>query len=104
MNLNPDVIGRTIDYLCQEMTKLEERMEQQIDPRTFGKLEGDVQALQKDVAKIVSSFGKLDEKVDKLTNVITEARGGWRATMLLAGVASAVGGAITWAFQHVTLK
>lgn len=99
-----DPIGRQLDYLCQAVTNLEGRMDQQIDPRAFGQLEGDVRALTREVNGLRKDFGDLAEKVDKLVDAMSEARGGWKLTLMFGTIATAVGGAVSWAISHVTLR
>jgi negative regulator of sigma E activity len=37
-------------------------------------------------------------------SALTEAKGGWRAMMWIAGAVASAAAAVTWALQHVTLK
>lgn len=83
---------------------MESVMTDPVDPRDFGKLEGAVSALADKVAALTSDVESLSKQVKTLTDLMSEARGGWRAVAGVAGVAGTLGAAITWFSQHVTLK
>ena len=76
----------------------------EIDPRSFGQLEAAVEALDARMQRVDSKLGDLDGKLQKLSDAITEARGGWRMALLLGGAAAAAGSGLTWLLQHVTLR
>lgn len=40
---------------------------------------------------------KIEVKLDSIIETLSEARGGWRMVMLIAGVAGSVGAALAWA-------
>jgi negative regulator of sigma E activity len=46
----------------------------------------------------------MSEKLDMVLSALTEAKGGWRAMMWIAGAVASAAAAVTWALQHVTLK
>lgn len=77
----------------RHITALEERM---IDPRDFGRLEQQVQNLSEQVAA-------LQETLASINNTLTEAKGGWRALMMLGGAGAAAGSLVTWALSHLRL-
>lgn len=90
-------VYRQLDYLAQQLTKVESTM---IDPRDFGQLEGAVRALRTDVDTLSVNMRTLGEKMDQVLEKLSEAKGGWRVLMLLGGAGAALGGAVTWAVQH----
>lgn len=61
----------------------------EIDPIQFGALTAKVSALEEDVRELRSD-------VKKLLAAVENARGGWKTMMILGGLASSVGGAITY--------
>lgn len=69
-------------------------MAEQIDPRDFGQLEGAVKALTSKMGDLTEDVETLSKKVDALTNLLTEAKGGWRALMWVAGASATLGGAV----------
>ncbi|CAB4158543.1 hypothetical protein UFOVP708_9 [uncultured Caudovirales phage] len=79
--------------LDRHITALEERM---IDPRDFGRLEQQVQNLSQQVASLQETLGAIND-------TLKEAKGGWRALMLLGGAGAACGSLVTWAASHIRL-
>lgn len=69
-------------------------MSEQISPREFGQLEGAVKALDSKMGELAADVVALSEKVDTLTTLLTEAKGGWRALMWVAGASATLGGAV----------
>lgn len=96
--------SRGLDYLCQQITNLEERMDQQIDPRAFGQLEATVKAQNDRIDQLAKDIEVLSKKVGDLVTIMSETKGGWKALVWVSGVAAALGSGITWVVQHVTLK
>ena len=84
-------LPRQLDYLAQELTKLESQM---IDPVDFGELKGEVNALKAQVTNMAS-------KVDLLLEMANQGKGGlW---MFNSGLVLA-GGAVAWLAEHFLLK
>ena len=71
-----------------------------IDPREFGRLEGAVSALKTEMDAMKVKQSQMDEKLDMVLEKLTEAKGGWRALMLLGGAGATLGGVITWFATH----
>lgn len=69
---------RQIHYLGEQLTKVEESM---IDPRDFGRLEGEVKALQ-------GQIGDLTTKIDELMALANKSRGAMWIGMGLVGFLS----------------
>jgi hypothetical protein len=90
-------VYRQLDYVAEQMTKLEETM---IDPREFGHLEGAVDNLKKEVDDIKAKQTLMDQKLDLVLDKLSEAKGGWRALMLLGGAGATLGGIFTWFVTH----
>lgn len=82
-----DVAARQIDYMTGQMARIEENM---IDPREFGRLEGEVKALTKKV-------DDLQTDVKALLELANRGRGGFWAGMTFA---SGLGAAVMWAADH----
>lgn len=80
-----------IDMLRDQITQMESRM---IDPREFGRLEQQVQQLS---AQVVA----MQTTLQAINATLNEAKGGWRALMLMGGASAAAGGIVTWLLQHV---
>lgn len=64
-------------------------------------------ALQVEVAYLKAAVARLDlintaqsEKLDRVLAQLAEARGGWRALMMLGGAAGAIGSGVTWLVSH----
>lgn len=75
--------SRQFDYLASQLTQMEAQM---IDPREFGRLEGEVKSLQQEVQGMRSDVRELLELANK-------SKGGFWMGMTIA---SFVGGAITF--------
>jgi len=45
----------------------------------------------------------LGNKLDEVLTVMSEARGGWRVLMIVAGGAAALGGVVTWFMSHIVV-
>jgi len=67
------------------------------EQRTLGEHGARLDALERDI-------GEIKGDVKSLLQQVSEARGGWRGMMALAGFASAVGAALTWIVQHFWIK
>lgn len=68
-----------------------------IDPVEYGELRGAVASLTRRVDAI-------DSKLDMVLDKLSEARGGWKLLMLMGGGAATLGGALTWALQHLKVQ
>lgn len=86
-----------LDYLVGQLTKVEETM---IDPREFGRLEGAVSALKTELDSVKVKQTQMDVKLDLVLDKLSEAKGGWRALMLLGGAGATLGGIVTWFLTH----
>ena len=64
-----------------------------IDPQEFGELKAQV-------AFLVDHIKELRTKVDKIDERMAEAKGGWKALMLLGGGSATFGAGITAALSH----
>lgn len=71
-----------------------------IDPRSFGQLEGAVGTLKTELDSVKVKQAQMDVKLDLVLDKLSEAKGGWRALMLLGGAGATLGGAITWFMTH----
>lgn len=68
-----------------------------IDRRDYGKMEAQVERLTRDVHE-------LTQTVEEIRDMMQQANGGWRAVVLLGGIASAIGAAISWALSHIKVS
>lgn len=64
--------------------------------RDFGRLEAEVESLQREV-------GELRKDVKQLLACVNQARGGWKTVLLVAGVAGVMGAATTKVFALLPL-
>lgn len=73
--------------------------------RDIGKLEAKVEALEKSNEILFEKLDKLqniltkkieeqNKQINSLTSVLTEAKGGWKVIIFIAGTAGAIGAAI----------
>lgn len=64
-------------------------------------LETKVEAQAKEIERLTAMVERVATKLDAVASTLTEARGGWRAMMLLGGAGATFGGLLTWAFEHL---
>lgn len=84
---------KQLDYMAETVTRLEEQMTEQINPREFGRLEADVGALKSTVADMRTEIAEQGKKLDQLIGLASEGKGGIRA-LWFAG--SVVAGVLGW--------
>ena len=90
-------VNKQLDFLASELSRMEALM---IDPIEFGELKGAVSSLRRDADTMAQKQTQMDQKLDLVLERLSEAKGGWRALMLLGGAGATLGGAITWFFSH----
>jgi hypothetical protein len=90
-------VYRQLDYLAEQVTKVEETM---IDPVAFGELKGAVTALKTELDGVKNKQTQMDVKLDLVLDKLSEAKGGWRVMMWLGGAGATLGAALTWLFTH----
>jgi hypothetical protein len=75
----------------------ERRDPDMIDRREYGNLEAQVAQLTRDVHQLKTTVAQLRE-------MMLQAQGGWRAVLIIGGIASTLGAAITWAVSHIKVS
>lgn len=61
----------------------------------------DIAVLKSQLSSVQTELTQVKATLDEVKTLLTEARGGWRAMMLLGGAAAAVGGVVTWGLTHL---
>lgn len=56
----------------------------------------DIKHLQDDMDRVVQDMEDIKKSLADIQKTLSEAKGGWRTLMAVAGLASAFGGAIVW--------
>lgn len=97
-------VYKQLDYMAEALTKVEQQMAEQIDPRSFGQLEGAVKALADRVSELTDDMEGMRRDLRALTGVLSEAKGGWRTLAWLAGAAAAAGSVVTWIVTHIKFQ
>ena len=59
----------------------------------------DIDHLQKDMDKLMSDMNDIKKTLVAIQSTLSEARGGWRAMMLLGGASSVVGAGLAQVFH-----
>lgn len=72
-----------------------------IDPQEFGRLQAQVETLIKSDAAKTDLLRDLSDNVTAMRLQMAEAKGGWRALMLIGGASATVGSALTWGWSHL---
>lgn len=62
--------------------------------RDLGRHEAEIESLQREIHE-------LRLEVKEISRMLNEARGGWRSLMLVGGIASTIGAALTKAWGYV---
>ena len=57
--------------------------------------------LERSVAELKTLVRETSQKVDGVASTLTEARGGWRALMLVGGASASLGAVGTWLLEHL---
>lgn len=78
----------SVTELAQDIARLEEKAEAQ--EKTITRLEAKID-------KLVEAIGAMQSDIDK-------ASGGFHALIAAAGMAAALGSALTWVVEHIVLK
>ena len=64
----------------------------------------DIKHLQDDMDKLVADMNDIKTALQAIQTTLSEARGGWRVLMLIAGASGTVGAAITQIAHYVSGK
>jgi chromosome segregation ATPase len=62
--------------------------------RDLGKHDAQIEALERDMQEMKADLRRLFDKLDQINNTLSEAKGGWRTMMWIAGASAAAGGLI----------
>lgn len=87
-------------HLESLLLQLDQKISMPIDPVEFGEIKGAVSSLRLQVADLKTQQEAINRKLDTVIATLSEARGGWKTLMALAGCASAVSAGITWLVTH----
>lgn len=71
-----------------------------IDPQEFGRLQAQVQQLLESNKVLTETIATLSTAVQSMQLQMAEAKGGWRALMLIGGASATFGGLATTALSH----
>jgi prefoldin subunit 5 len=64
----------------------------------------DIKHLQDDMDKLVADMNDVKTALHAIQTTLSEARGGWRVLMLIAGASGTIGAALTQAAHYVSGK
>lgn len=56
----------------------------------------DIKHLQHDMDKMVADMDEIKKSLANIQKTLSEAKGGWRTLMAVAGIASMISGGIVW--------
>lgn len=62
--------------------------------RDLGKHDAQIEALERDMQEMKADLRRVFEKLDQINNTLSEAKGGWKTMMWIAGASAAAGGMI----------
>jgi prefoldin subunit 5 len=61
--------------------------------RDLGKHEAHIEALQEQVNHLHQDMGRVMQQLSEIQSTLSEAKGGWKTLMWVAGFSAAIGGA-----------
>lgn len=62
--------------------------------RDIGKHDAQIEALDKDLREMREDMRRIFEKLDSINSTLSEAKGGWKTLMWVAGASAALGGVV----------
>lgn len=62
--------------------------------RDIGKHDAQIEALDKDLREMREDMRRIFEKLDSINQTLSEAKGGWKTLMWVAGASAALGGVV----------
>jgi hypothetical protein len=71
-----------------------------MNPVAFGRLQAQVESLERSHAETNKLIAALTEKIDGMAAQLSEARGGWKTLMLVGGAFGGAGAMIATLVQH----
>lgn len=74
------------------------------DSLQIARLEERMATMDRDLKEQTRQLIELHQQLAQVLETLSEARGGWRTLMWLAGVSSAAGGFVTWALINLQFK
>lgn len=75
-----------------------------IDARAFGQLEGKVEALTLAMAEQNKVLEAQNRTLADISATLSQARGGWKTLVWLAGISATGATVVTWALQHLIFR
>ena len=72
-----------------------------INPRDFGRLESEVCSLHSLIQAQTIAMKAMNDRLDFISDTLSEARGGWKTLIGLSGISGTVGAALSWTVQHL---
>lgn len=93
-----DATYHQVERLAQ---RLQDKDHTMIDPVEFGEIKATVVALQSQVRDVRDRQAAIDAKLDLVLDRMAEARGGWKALMMLGGASGSLGAGLTWLATHL---
>lgn len=68
--------------------------------RNLGKHDAQIEALDRDIREMREDMRRIFEKLEAINSTLSEAKGGWKTMMWVAGASAAAGGLV---FKIITL-
>lgn len=62
--------------------------------RDLGKHDAQIEALERDMQEMKADLRRVFDKLDQINDTLSEAKGGWKTMMWIAGASAAAGGLI----------
>lgn len=74
------------------------------DSLQIARLEERMATMDRDMKEQTRQLIALQGQLTQVLDTLSQARGGWRTLMWLAGVSSVAGGLVTWALVNLQLR
>lgn len=73
-----------------------------VDLQEFGRLQAQVELLLESNRVNTETLETMAEAIHSMQIQMAEAKGGWKALMLIGGASASLGSAATWVLSHLT--
>lgn len=71
--------------------------------RDLGKHDAQIEALNREVKHLHEDMGRVMQQLSEIQQTLSEAKGGWKTLMWVAGFSAAVGGLIVKGFSWLNI-
>jgi len=74
-----------------------------VNEKEWGRMLSDIEYIKRDIDEIKNDHRALKTSIDTLTNLMSEARGHWKALLIFGSFCSVVGGLAVKLFSYIRI-